>query len=171
MVYFSLITSKSSLNLLFMPALSAEPWTDCVTGYWHKSVFMFVSCVHVCVRRCAVLIAAQRSMCGRGSSHVLRPSAPLSILVGALACGGPTRVTGKRQSASCERACSGKIPPVSPLHNGQCSAYKVPILSGSHGDALVHGPQTIFTMKMFFLAQSIVCVSLLVCGSNFNNVK
>lgn len=45
-------TSKSSLNLLFMPALSAVPWTDCVTGYWHISVFMFVSwcvCAHVSV--------------------------------------------------------------------------------------------------------------------------
>lgn len=70
--------------------------------------------------RCAVLIAAQCSMCGRESSHVLRPSAPLSILVGALACGVLTHVTGKQKSASCERACSGKIPPVSPLHNGQC---------------------------------------------------
>lgn len=90
-------------------------------------VYVCILCAWVCAR-CAVLITAQHSMCGRGSSHVLRPSAPLSILVGALACGGPARVTGKQQSASCERACSGKIPPVSPLHNGQCCAYKVPIL-------------------------------------------
>ncbi len=90
-----------------MPALSAVPWTDCVTGYWHISVFMFVSCVYECMCVCAVR-CAHRAMCGRGSSHVLRPSAPLSILVGALACGGPARVTGKQQSASCERACSGK---------------------------------------------------------------
>lgn len=32
------------------------------------------------------------------------------------------------------------------------------------GEALVHRPQMIFTMKMFFLAQLTVCVS------NFNNV-
>lgn len=113
---------------------------------------------------CAVLVAP---CVGGGSSHVLRPSAPLSILVGALACGGPTRVTGKQQSASCERACSGKkkIPPVCPSHNGQCSVHKVPFLllasSKSRGGALVRGPQTVFTMKMFFLAQSIVCASLL----------
>lgn len=108
---------------------SAVPWTECVTGCWHISVFMFVSCAHECVCVwCAGLIAAQRAMCGRGSSHVLRPSALLSILVGALACGGSTRVTGKQQSTSCERACSGKIPSVSHLDNEQCSAYKVPIL-------------------------------------------
>lgn len=90
-------------------------------------MFTFVSWVFVCAGR-AGHISAQCAMCRRGSSHVLRPSAPLSILVGALACGGQTRVMGKQQSASCEQACSGKIPPVSSLHNGQCSAYKVPIL-------------------------------------------
>lgn len=40
-----------------------------------------------------------------------------------------------------------------------------PTPSESHGEALVHEPQTILTMKMFFLAQLAVCVS------NFNNVK
>lgn len=98
MVLLSVITSKSSLNVLFMPALSAEPWTACVTGYWHVSVFMFISRVHVCAL-CRVLIAAQRVWEG-GSSHVLRPSAPLSILVGALACGltnARHRQTAKRK--------------------------------------------------------------------------
>lgn len=111
-----------------MPALCStlDRLCDCILAYLHVYVFCIVRAC-VCVL-CTGLITAQRAMCGRGSSHVLRPSAPLSILVGALACGGPTRVTGKQQSPSCERACSGKIPPVSPSHNGHCSAYKVPII-------------------------------------------
>lgn len=106
-------------------------WTDCVTGCWLISGFMFISWVSECV--CNVRRAHHSSSwhVWEGSSHVLRPSAPLSILVGALACGGSTHVTGKQRGASCERACSGKkkIPPVCPLHNGQCSAYKTAILS------------------------------------------
>lgn len=70
MVLLSVITSKSSLNVLFMPALSAEPWTACVTGYWHVSVFMFISRVHVCAL-CCVLIAAQRRACVGGGGAVM----------------------------------------------------------------------------------------------------
>lgn len=122
-------------------------------------------------------------VCGRGSSHVLRPSAPPSILVGALARGGPTRVTGKQQSASCERACSGKkkkerkekkflhfLPRTmaSVLHTScpfLCSR------SESHAGAPVHGPQTIFTMKMFLLARPVVCLSRWVLGEKFKQCE
>jgi len=45
---FSLMTSKSSLNLLFIPAPSAVPRTDCETEYWHISVFVFAACRHEC---------------------------------------------------------------------------------------------------------------------------
>lgn len=114
-------------SLLLMPTLCSTLDRMCDWMLAYLSVYVCILCTWVCVW-CAGLIAAQRAMCGRGSSHVLRPSALLSILVGALACGGSTRVTGKQQSTSCERACSGKIPSVSHLDNEQCSAYKVPIL-------------------------------------------
>lgn len=46
-----------------------------------------------------------------------------------------------------------------------------PPLSKRHGGALVHGPQMIFTMKMFFLAQRLFVGAFLVCVSNFSNEK
>lgn len=44
-------------------------------------------------------------------------------------------------------------------------------LSKSSGDARIDMVQTIFTMKMFFLAKRGVRVNLLVCVSNFSNIK
>lgn len=58
-------------------------------------------CLYLVCALCCVLIAAQRRVCvGGGSSHVLRPSGPLSIIVGALACGltnARHRQTAKRK--------------------------------------------------------------------------
>lgn len=44
-------------------------------------------------------------------------------------------------------------------------------LSKSSGDARIDVVQTIFTMKMFFLAKRGVRVNLLVCVSTFSNIK
>lgn len=108
------------MDLFLLPAPCAVPSaTDRVTERWHVSVVVFEASV-----RCS-----QGGVCGRGSGHVLRPSAPLSILVcvwGGLACGGPTRVTGKQQNASCERACSGE------KNSSTFTQWAVFCIQGSH---------------------------------------
>lgn len=139
---------------------SAVTWTDCVTGCWHISVFMFVSCAHECV--CGVPGSSQlkRAMCGRGSNHVLRPSALLSILVGALACGRSARVTGKRQK---QQAVSGPVPEKNSF-SFSLAQWAVFCTQGSHsfffsspskssGGAPIDVLQMIFTKKMFSLAR------------------
>lgn len=174
MVLLSVITSKSSLNVLFMPALSAEPWTACVTGYWHVSVFMFISRVHVCAL-CCVLIAAQRRACvGGGEQSCFKTICSSEYFSGGLSLWFDQRTSQANSKAQAvSRACSGKkkILQSLPRTMGSVLCTRFPFfiaLSKSHGEA----QGTIFTMKMFFLAQSRACVrAFLVCGSNFNTVK
>lgn len=151
------------LNVFLEPALCA---TLGQTVWWYTGATRCL-CLYLCVceRVCkcvwsAGLITALRAMCGRLSSHVLRPSAPLSIFVGALACGGPTRVTGKQQSASCEQGLFRK-------NSSTFSFAQWPVfcIKGTHSLARskIDPPRSsctlVFTMKMFVLAKDIVYVS------------
>lgn len=116
-----------------MPTLSAILWTDCVTGCWLISVFMFISWASECV--CNARRALRRStwhVWEGGCSHVLRPSAPPSILVWGLSLWW---INARHRQAARPKLWAGlfrkkkKILQFCPLHNGQCSAHKVAILS------------------------------------------
>lgn len=106
MVLSSVITSKSSLNVLFMPALSAEPWTDCVTGYWHVSVFMFISRVRVVL--CAHRSSAPR-VCGRREQSCFKTIWSSEHYSGGLSLWFDQRTSQANSKAQAvSRACSGK---------------------------------------------------------------
>lgn len=66
--YFIFIPLKSSFS--FMPTLSATLWTDCVTGFWLISLFVFISWVSEYV---SVLLAGLNVACvgGGGGGAVM----------------------------------------------------------------------------------------------------
>lgn len=69
-MYLNTKISTYMMSLMYEPYISpvfylcqhsAVPWTECVTGCWHISVFMFVSCAHECVCVCVVRWAHRSS--------------------------------------------------------------------------------------------------------------